>query len=119
MFRDQSVPVFDELAVLEESTYGTFEVLLRCRDEAERDEIVAKLEAEALGVEDWTSSVRNLCAKCSLGDPDDGHEHHEPESGWNEERRLGVAAREESDLRPLRMTWFGWRRDVLSVRRVL
>jgi tetratricopeptide (TPR) repeat protein len=115
----RSIPVFDELALLEMSSFKTFEVVVRCGTEAELAETIERLHAEALGVEDWTSSVRLLCAKCSLGDEDHAHDADEAAQGWMAERRLGVAARDEADMHPLRRGLFGWRSDVLSVRRVL
>jgi hypothetical protein len=117
----RTVPVFDELAVLEASTFRTFEVMVRCATQAELDETLERLHGEDLGVEDWTSSVRYICEKCSLGDPDHEHAHGDAAGagGWQEARRLGVAARDEADMRPLRRGWLGWRRNVLSVRRLL
>ena len=118
--RGRSIPVFDELAVLELSSFKTFEVVVCSPSEAELTETMERLRAEDLGVEDWTSNVRLLCAKCSLGDEDHTHDADAAATGpWRQERRLGVAARDEAHMRPLRRGLFGWRREVLSVRRVL
>jgi hypothetical protein len=60
--------VFNELEVWQASEYKTFEADLEIPSEpAERQlsEICRKYD---LGIEDW-STVRMLCAKCSLGDP--------------------------------------------------
>jgi len=114
-----SVPVFDELDLLQPSSFGTWEIVVRCSSPGERDTLVRTLEEAELGVEDWTDSVEMLCQACSLGEP---HEHpgrSEPGRGWQAERRLGVAARRPSDLAPLRRARLWWRQEVLSARQVL
>jgi hypothetical protein len=115
---ERDVSVFDELDLLEPSPFGTWEVVLSCPHPEQLDEVRERLEAAELGVEDWTANIRTLCAKCSLGEPGD-HDHPEPDDAWNPERRLGVAARSEGDLSPLRTMRLWWRRGVVSVRRVL
>jgi hypothetical protein len=112
--------VFDELDLLEPSPFGTWEVIVNCPDQAALDEVCEQLDTDDVSVEDWTSNFQALCEKCSLGDPDEhDHEHAEPEGAWNPERHLGVAARSEADLHPLRRARLWWRRGVVSVRRVL
>ncbi len=113
---DRSVAVFDELDLLEPSPFGTWEVIVRCEKPEDLGQVSDGLPDD-LCVEDWTGSVQMLCEKCSLGDP--SHDHPEEEAAWSPERRLGVAARSEDDLRSLRRARLWWRRDVLSVRRVL
>jgi hypothetical protein len=80
---------------------------------------MGELEEAKLGAEDWTGSMQFLCKACSLGEPHDHDDRPRPEPPWKPERRLGVAARSEDDLRPLRRARFWWRRGVVSVRRVL
>jgi hypothetical protein len=116
---DRALSVFDELDVLEPSSFGTWEVIVNCPDPEGIEEIRDRLAATDVGVEDWTANFRLLCEKCSLGHPDE-HDHPEASDGaWNPERRLGVAARSEADLNPLRRVRLWWRRGVVSVRRVL
>lgn len=114
----QVVPVFDELALLEQSEYGTWRIDVEIADREERDRLVAELEQTARAVEDWTESVRPLCAACSLGS---AHEHEEEpaQDEWEPVRRIAVAARTEDDLRPLRRLRVFWRKGVRSVARVL
>ena len=117
---DKRTAVFDELEVLEESTFGTWEIVVRCGGPEALDALVSPLRDAELPVEDWTENLQALCAACSLGEPD--HEHHDPEgddSDWESERTLGVAARSQSQLAPLRRAHFWWRREVISVRQVL
>jgi tetratricopeptide (TPR) repeat protein len=117
---DRAISVFDELDLLERSPYGTWEIVVNCPTPAAVDKIRGPLVEADLGVEDWTANFRVLCEKCSLGDPDEHeHDHGKSEGEWEPERRLGVAARSEADLRLLRVARFWWRRDVVSVRRVL
>lgn len=115
---ERLVSVFDELDVLEQSPFGTWEVRVDCARSEELDDLRERLVAADLGIEDWTTSIQLLCAKCSLGDPED-HEHPEPDEAWTPERRLGVAAPSEDALRPLLRAGFWWRSGVVSVRRVL
>jgi hypothetical protein len=114
---DRMVSVFDELDLLERSSYGTWEVIVNAGSEDEVEALTRLFEGTDVGVEDWTGSVRLLCSRCSLGEP---HEHDgEPAPTWAPRRRLGIAARSENDLRPLRRLGLWWRRDIVSVQRVL
>lgn len=62
------VDVFNELEVWEVSEYKTFEVDLEVPSEAAERQLTEICERYNLGVEDW-STVRILCARCSLGNP--------------------------------------------------
>jgi hypothetical protein len=110
---DGEVTVFDELLLLEPSTYGTWTIEASCRGPEERDALVALFDDVDGAIEDWTESLVVLCARCSLGEP---HEHHETQrqQGWRVERRLGLALRDERDLGRLRQ-----RPDVRGVARDL
>jgi hypothetical protein len=110
--------VFDELDLVEASSFGTWEIVVEARDVADRDAIVALFDDTDVHVEDWTESIRVLCKACSLGEPHEAHPPREPK-GWISERRLGAAARHEDDLRPLRRLLGRWRKGVRSVERVL
>lgn len=118
-FGNDSVPVFDELDVLERSAYGTWEIVVRCADPEQLQSLIAELKRAELGVEDWTGSVQMLCAACSLGEPHDHQERDRTQGEWQPERRLGVAARSLAELSPLRRAFFWWRSEVVSVRQVL
>lgn len=117
---DKRAAVFDELELLEESAFGTWEIVVRCADRQALDALVSPLRDAELPVEDWTENMQVLCEACSLGEPDHEHRHTEvDDSVWESERTLGVAARSESELSPLRRAHFWWRREVISVRQVL
>jgi len=116
---ERSVPVFDELLLLERSAYGTWEILVRVDAPAHLAEVTGLLDADAVHVEDWTGSLEMLCAQCSLGEPHEHERGERPSATWNRERRLGIAARDAADLAPLRRWGWRWRREVQSVRRVL
>jgi tetratricopeptide (TPR) repeat protein len=114
---ERRVSVFDELVLLEPSSFRTWAVVMRCPTRQERDALVEELEAASLVVEDWTENLQLLCTRCSLGDPSD-HEHRAPET-WDPTRRLGVAARSAADLRALAGAGALWRAGVVSVDLVL
>lgn len=114
---DREVTVFDELLRLEPSGYGTWTVEATCRSPVERDALVAMFDDVDGAIEDWTESLVMLCARCSLGEP---HDHHEQtKEGWTVERKLGLALRNERDLRKLRHLGMWWRRGVRGVTRAL
>ena len=94
-FGNDSVPVFDELDVLERSAYGTWEIVVRCADPEQLQSLIAELKRAELGVEDWTGSVQMLCAACSLGEPHDHQERDRTQGEWQPEapRRGGALAR--------------------------
>ena len=72
---ERTVTVFDELTLLEPSTYGTWVVEARCRTREERDALVGLFDDVDGAVEDWTENLETICARCSLGEP---HHDHEP-----------------------------------------
>ena len=115
---DREVSVFDELALLQASRYATWRVVIHAADAAAMTAFVAGFDDTDTCVEDWTESIVPLCKDCSLGRP---HDHHERERdlGWRPERRLGVAAKSEGDLAPLRTSTGRWRDGVVSVDLVL
>jgi hypothetical protein len=119
MLGERSLSVLDELAVLEPSAFGTWEVELDCPDRGALLALLDELEQAGLTVEDWTESVRMLCAACSLGEPHRHAEEAPADDAWQPARRLGVAARSERDLHPLRRAGLWWRRGVRTVRQVL
>lgn len=91
--RGLRLPVLDELALLEASSYATWEVALTSPT---REDLEALFRSVAEGcdaaLEDWSESLTFLCAACSAGTP---HEHHEEkEDVWVPERRIAVATRD-------------------------
>ncbi len=89
-FRGQDVAVFDELTILERSTYETWTVAVLAPAEEHVDDLVDRLHALDVPAEDWTSSVRNLCAKCSTGVPH-AHQGDELAPPWRETRNVAFA----------------------------
>ena len=98
---DALIPVFDELQLFHRSEYGTWRVTVDCPSPVERDALLGLFDDADGSVEDWTESIVVLCSKCSLGEPHD--EHDEPaDQPWRPERQLGLALRDERELRRLR-----------------
>ncbi|MFT3696836.1 MAG: tetratricopeptide repeat protein [Kofleriaceae bacterium] len=116
MLGEQEVPVFDELVVLEKSAYGTWSVEATCASADERDALIALFDDVDGAIEDWTESIVMLCSACSLGTP---HEHHERDTSWKPERTIGLALRDERDLKRLRRAGLFWRKGIRNVARVL
>jgi tetratricopeptide (TPR) repeat protein len=114
---DREITVFDELLLLEPSSYGTWTVEATCRDVEERDALVALFDDVDGAIEDWTESLEVICAQCSLGEP---HDHHEQkDESWRIDRRLGLALRDERDLGKLRQLGLWWRRGIRDVTRAI
>jgi hypothetical protein len=101
--RGRKVSVFDELALLQPSSYETWRLELMAPTFADLDAAASGLVAANACVDDWTEA-RVLCAKCSLGS--EPHEH-EPREVWTPQRRLGVAVR---DMAPF-ATLDAWARN--------
>ena len=59
-------PVFEEIELWERSPRPTLSVALTATDE-DVEELVSALDDAGLAAEDWTGSVRVLCAACSEG----------------------------------------------------
>lgn len=101
-FQWREVPVFDELEVIEQSPFLTFEVVLEAGRLEDRDALLTLSEDKGIIIEDW-STVRMLCDLCSKGKP---HAHHKPQTDENGPLvRYGVAAHLESELYSLLDQW--------------
>lgn len=92
----QWVPVFDELALLERSPHRTWAADVVAPDPLDAQALTRVAEAAGLAAQDWTATVRQLCAACSAGRPGaDGHDHHDHGHGdddaWARQRRFGLA----------------------------
>jgi hypothetical protein len=83
--------VFDELTLIERSTYETWKVAVVAPVEEDVDDLITRLRDGGVPAEDWTT-IRMICAKCSTGTP---HAHHGDElaSEWNATRTLALALR--------------------------
>lgn len=103
--RGRTYPVFNVFQRLERSPFETFEVELTCPTAQDVDALLS-LQRPGIGlVEDWTSSVRALCSKCSLGV---AHvEHDQEDATWNPERSLGIAAQARASVDRLLQDWAG------------
>ncbi len=103
-YQGQEVPVLDALQLLTASPFGTY--VARVAVPAERDDLASLGEtAVRLGgsAEDWSTSVRLLCKKCSEGRP---HKEHDtaaaPPKGVHV---IGVAARSRAHARQILTAW--------------
>ncbi len=111
------IPVFDELSLLRQSAYCTWQVSVQCERREERDELLALFDDLDGAVEDWSENLTMLCAQCSAGIP---HATHPPPpaSPWRPSRRLGVALADEGELARLKQGG-SWRSGIRYVTRVL
>lgn len=99
----REVPVFDELQLLAPGHLHTFAARIVAAGQSDVEDLEASSSDEELVVEDWTSSIRWLCQKCSEGAP---HEHPVGSEGeWQPERVVGVAARSEEGARSALTAW--------------
>lgn len=103
--RGRIYPVLNVFQRLERSAFDTFEVELTCPTAQDLDALLT-LHRPGVGLaEDWTSSVKPLCRKCSLGV---AHvEHDVEEAAWNPERSLGIAAQARAAVDRLLQDWAG------------
>jgi tetratricopeptide (TPR) repeat protein len=117
----REVPVFDELQLLEPGTLHTFSARVVAPAASDVDELAEGAPARDVFVEDWQSSIRWICARCSEGSPDE-HEHPLADAQeWKPERTLGVAAATENDARAALQEWTkrGAARELLDLACVL
>ncbi len=92
-YGDETLSVFDELAVLEKSRFRTWKVDVVAPSSGDIEKLIQSA-AGAAALEDWTASLRILCRQCSEGTP---HEHQpSPQAPWKAERTIGVAADDEA-----------------------
>jgi hypothetical protein len=89
------VPVFDELVLLQPSSLGTFVVTIAGLTSVEAERIVEQGAERKLEIEDWSTQIQWLCRACSEGTVQHTHEDTMVVS----ERRLGVAASSELEVR--------------------
>lgn len=102
----RDVPVFNCLQLLEPSPFSTFlaEVdLEEAVDPEEVDRLIEMAEDRGMAAENWSTSLRTLCAACSEGRPHEHHDH-EPDAQAGSQR-LGIAARSVKDAEALLADW--------------
>jgi len=103
--RGKEVPVFDELAVLRASDFGTFVVETEQPTPEDSLALAEAFGARELPAEDWTLQVRTLCRACSEGRPHAAGEQHAVEEAWQPRHRVGVAARAAADVHAALAGW--------------
>lgn len=97
--------VFDELALLEASSFRTFEILLEALSEEDQERLLGSAEDMGAAAENWSRSIRYLCRQCSEGRP---HARHDAELQEDRpELGFGVAARDEDHLARVLSEWAG------------
>lgn len=97
-------PVFDELALLEPSSFGTYVARVKVPSETRCVQKLAELAAEMEGsAEDWTTSTRMLCKACSEGRP---HEMHDTAAVRKPgAHSIGIAARSRAHAEEILSAW--------------
>ena len=87
-------PVFDEILLWRRTSVPRLALTLTAPGPAAVEQLVDLLRDEHGAAEDWTGSVRHLCAACSEGRPESDHEHP-PMDDWSAERWVGLACAED------------------------
>ncbi|MBL0743876.1 tetratricopeptide repeat protein [Chryseolinea lacunae] len=97
-------PVFDELQHLEQSRYQTFSLKCRVLSESQYKDLEGRCKAVDIEIQNWTTTVRLLCRKCSEGTP---HEKHDEDLKKDvDEFLIGIASTSEELLSRTLETWF-------------
>lgn len=92
-------PVFNEIMLWKASEYSTYSVSVTIPSETARNALLHLCAQREMGVEDW-STLRNLCALCSQGDP--GEHACANQSGASS---FGFAALSEDQLQMTLQEW--------------
>jgi hypothetical protein len=94
--------VFNVLEIFEPSQWSTYCAVIDAPG-MEAVTVLGKLaEQSEMGFEDWTDSIRPLCRECSESSV---HEHAEQASNWSPRRRIGLSAKESTQIDDLLRTW--------------
>jgi tetratricopeptide (TPR) repeat protein len=111
-----AVPMFEEIALLQESSFATFTVTVEAAEPGAMAELTALLARQEAVAEDWSQSVRTLCTACSEG----AGAHVHGELG-TEVRGFGIAATDGDRVRAALAEWgtSGAARSVGRLERVL
>lgn len=102
---ERAVPVFNELERLVASEFQTFVAFVSCPGP---DDLEALLAASVPGLgytEDWTSSIRAYCMRCSYGAPHRHVDEDKTDDDWQVERNLGIAAQSRHSIEALLQGW--------------
>ena len=97
--------VFDELALLQASSFHTYSVEILVRTPKDIDDLLVACETAEMAAEDWTSSVRHLCKACSEGTPSEKHAHEHEPPAWTPQRKVGVATKNPLRLVRVLRSW--------------
>jgi len=92
--------VFDELERWQASPIPTLEVQVAVVGETDAQALTETFEHAGYAGQDWTTTTRIICKRCSEGQPPEGHDH--PPAQPAATRRFGLAAPEEQAARLLR-----------------
>jgi hypothetical protein len=96
--------VFNELLVLQASSFATYRVEVETPTEDDQRALADAFEAAGMAAEDWTANIVALCKACSEGTPHDRHEA-EAEAPWRRERVVGVACADEATAATALAAW--------------
>jgi hypothetical protein len=107
-------PVFNVFELFEPSDYITFDAHLIAPDAEAIKRLEAACEAAGVEMEDWTKNMRVLCKACSEGRAHEQHDHSLKNDGWQVERRVGFASKDEAKVGAVLEQW----RDEGKSRRV-
>lgn len=104
------VPVFNALALLLASEYGTFVAQVRLPpDEVLMRQLAEQAQARGGAAEDWSSNLQVLCRACSEGRPHEEHEREVPEGA----RLIGLAAHDREHAEAILEEWAAGREEVV------
>jgi hypothetical protein len=96
-------PVFDEIQHLVKSVYQTFTIKCKLPDLKLFTMLCERCEQADIETENWTTSVRILCRKCSEGKP---HEHHDHDlEKTSDEYLLAFASTSTKKLKAVLDAW--------------
>lgn len=106
---DHEVPVFNELQILEQSEFGTYEASIDGATSKDVELLVELAHEQNLAAEDWSANIRRLCKACSEGRPFDdehkGEHNHDRAPGPMSDRRIAIAALREEKVHHLLELW--------------
>lgn len=113
----REVPVFNELMVLEPSSFGTYQALVRIDGQPSLKGLIGLFEEHMMYAEDWTHGIRMLCRACSEGLPHDDHDTDLEQDTDPDVVKLGIASCEEENVEKVLGLWSGG--QLLNLERVL
>jgi len=109
-YRGQERPVFNALALLERSPFGTYVARVAMPKDRASITRLSEIAAECGGAaEDWSASVRMICKACSEGRP---HERHDTELPADGAHLIGIAARSREHASEILQAFEAGREDV-------